>query len=595
MNAFQSISFIDKATPQQLQQMVAARNPYSYLALSRLQTIRDNKLKEDAKQPESPPLSQVIPQQLAQLESKGIASLPQQAPPPQMPPQMPPGMPPQMPPGLPPQQPPMQSGIGEGMAAAGAAGGLVSFKHGGIAHFLVGGNSFSQEYGGGDTSYESPSIPTGTQIDDYLDNLRRQGKPISIGIVKDLQSGKIPIPKAPATPIAAPTTSVAATNPGQIGLNAFRDWQASQAGTPTEAPKAPGTTGTTGTPGTPGIPGAGMFGREIADLAKAREKSLVENERLVKENAFDPIKDVAARGDIEKDAEAAHAKLKNMFPDPNSEARKNLSAIQAENKSDIEKAPYSGLLRMSLSLMATTSPYFLQAVGKAGGEGLQEYQTIQEHNKKRRDSLIQSEAQMSAAQDARNRGLYSESRNLATEAQKSRMDAYNAERNAKTAQAGLMMQINGQRAGIPAERLQNLMEATKTTASVAQAMKLPDAIRTMTFLENNPQFKKVMQDQKTVQDVVEQVGRAQTTWEQDKKIAASLVTNGQMVMSDFQAQYGEAAKNKYLDDVRLGVLKSTSMAREALKNQATNPRPFPNIQQSGKPYQPYGQTYSLGQ
>ena len=209
MNAFQSISFIDKATPQQLQQMVAARNPYSYLALSRLQTIRDNKLKEDAKQPESPPLSQVIPQQLAQLEHKGIASLPQQAPPPQMPPQMPPGMPPQMPPGMPPQMPPglppppMQSGIGEGMAAAGAAGGLVSFKQDGIAHFQVGGNSFGQEYGSGNESYESPPIPTGTQIDDYLNNLRKQGKPISIGIVKDLQSGKIPIPTAPATPTTA--------------------------------------------------------------------------------------------------------------------------------------------------------------------------------------------------------------------------------------------------------------------------------------------------------------------------------------------------------------------------------------------------------
>jgi hypothetical protein len=127
--------FVDNATPQQLQQMVAARNPYSYMALSKLQEIRDNKMKAEAKQPESPPLSQVIPQQVAQLEHQGIASLPQQAP--QMPPQMPPGMPPQMPPGLPP--PPMQSGIGEGMSAAGAAGGLVSFKQGGIAHFQEAG------------------------------------------------------------------------------------------------------------------------------------------------------------------------------------------------------------------------------------------------------------------------------------------------------------------------------------------------------------------------------------------------------------------------------------------------------------------------
>ena len=134
MNSFQVMNFVDKATPQQLQQMVAARDPYSYMALAKLQEFRDNAMKQNAKQPEAPPLALTIPQQIAQLgKPQGIASLPQGQP--AMPQAMPQEMPQEMQQAMP-QEMQQASGIGPAMAPTGVGGGLVSFKQGGIAHCL---------------------------------------------------------------------------------------------------------------------------------------------------------------------------------------------------------------------------------------------------------------------------------------------------------------------------------------------------------------------------------------------------------------------------------------------------------------------------
>jgi len=578
--------FVDKATPQQLQQMVAARDPYSYMALSKLQEIRDNKLKADAKQPEAPPLAQTIPQQLAQLDQpQGIAALPQPQAMPQAMPQAPQDMPQEM------QQ---ASGIGPAMAPTGAGGGLVSFKHGGIAHFQVGGQPYSNfgawykrqiemadEYA---KEQETKRAETQRQLD-----LRGQVyentilNPFALYTKEERAAqdkkkseaeallGK-PAPPVTPTPVSAnpapaapPTNAPMNTNPGAFSFTGGqRDM------TPV-APKAPAV------PGSTGLPGMGMFNKEIEKAAKAQTDALAANRLLVDQNRYDPVAADKARGDFEKESADAYDKMKLMFPDPNSEARKKLDAAQKENESETKQAPYQGLLKMSLALMGTKSPDFLQALGNAGGEGLQEYKSLNENNKKRRDSLIAADAQMSAAQDARSRGLYSDSRNLAFQAQQSRMQALNAERDGKTQHAALVMGLNLANANVAANKISQLMDATKTSASLMQAMKLPDALITMQFLEKHPQFKKDMQDQKTVQEVVEQVGRANSTWEQDKKIAATMVANNTITAEEFKTQYGDAAKDRYLDNVRLEVLKSTSTSRDALSRQRSNPRPFPNV------------------
>lgn len=307
--------FVDKATPQQLQQMVAARDPYSYMALSKLQEIRDNKLKADAKQPEAPPLALTIPQQIAQLDQpQGIAALPQAMPQGQQ------AMPQEM------QQ---ASGIGPAMAPTGAGGGLVSFKHGGIAHFqaageVVGRNpGFAQEYGGNPEPIPTtPQLkPTQQQIDEYLLTLHKQGKNIGIGELYDIQSGKTKIPDTvTATPVSAtPAQTAPATNsPITPRASAFEFDRGQRDMTPVAAaPKAPAV------PGSTGLPGMGMFNKEIDTAAKAQTDALAANKLLIEGNRYDKEAVKTARGDLGKESAAEYERLKLMFPDPSSEARKN--------------------------------------------------------------------------------------------------------------------------------------------------------------------------------------------------------------------------------------------------------------------------------
>jgi hypothetical protein len=73
-NMFQVMHFVDHASPQELQKMVQTRDPYSYMALAKMQELRDNALKAKANQPVAPPLAQTIPLQLEQLQ-QGIGAL----------------------------------------------------------------------------------------------------------------------------------------------------------------------------------------------------------------------------------------------------------------------------------------------------------------------------------------------------------------------------------------------------------------------------------------------------------------------------------------------------------------------------------------
>jgi hypothetical protein len=119
--------FVDGADERQLMSMVSSKNPYSFMALAKLQSIRDAKMKEQAGQPMPPPMSEQIPQQLAQLAS----GQQQQQPPMQQPMQQP-----MQPPMQQPMQQPMQPQQPQGIASIGgepngAGGGMVSFTDGG--------------------------------------------------------------------------------------------------------------------------------------------------------------------------------------------------------------------------------------------------------------------------------------------------------------------------------------------------------------------------------------------------------------------------------------------------------------------------------
>jgi len=596
MNSFQVMHFVDKANPQQLQQMVAARDPYSYMALAKLQEIRDNKLKADAKQPEAPPLTQTIPQQIAQLDQpQGIASLPQA---PQAMLQVPQAMPPEMPPEMQqamqqapqdmqqaPQDMQQASGIGPAMAPTGAGGGLVSFKHGGIAHFQVGGQPYSNFGALFDSAgnYFTQQREENEKLNEARRVQREKDRILGETIYKNtilnpfasytkeereakakaVADAKAQLyPASAATPVKATPVPVdnkptfQTPDPRPLWMQSVSNSSQPDVAAQPTAPAMPGSTG----------PGTGMFGSQINDLGRLQRAALAQNELIANSLRFDPAADKVARGNLDEDSDAAYEKMKLKFPDPSSKARTNLDAAQKENESETKQAPYQGLLKMSLALMGTKSPNFLQALGNAGGEGLQEYKSINENNKKRRDSLIAADAQMSAAQDARSRGLYSDSRNLAFQAQQSRMQALLAERQAKTEYAGLMMGLNLANANVSATQIALRMEAIKTAASVSQAMKPPDAILTMQFLEKYPKFKIDIQNAETVKNVMAAVGKAESHWETESKLGADLVKNAQMTMPEYNAKYGDAAKDRFINRVRISTLESAKSTREALES-----------------------------
>jgi len=163
------------------------------------------------------------------------------------------------------------------------------------------------------------------------------------------------------------------------------------------------------------------------------------------------------------------------------------------------------------------------------------------------------------------------------------MQALNAERDGKTQHAALVMGLNLANANVAANKISQLMDATRTAASLMQAMKLPDAIITMQFLEKHPQFKIEMQKADTLRTVMAAVGKAESTWESEAKMGADLVKNGQLTMPEYNAKYGEAAKKRHIDEVRITVLNAAQSSRETLDSQgrvSTIPNAAFNFNQS---------------
>jgi hypothetical protein len=481
MNSFQVMHFVDKASPQQLQQMVAARDPYSYMALAKLQSIRDDKLKADAKQPESPPLSQVIPQQIAQLENKGIASLPQQAP--QMPPA---GMPPQMPP----QQPPMQAGIGPAMAPAGAAGGLVSFKHGGIAHFYSGGNDeLTNIYLGGLSNVLTPEYIRGKKNPEY-------NKPV---IPADNKQTPTPVATNPTQPGAYVYTPPTA---GDAGSKGIRDFQTSQAG---DAPQIAAPTATQGKPtATPGG-GFGLPSRGEVDRAIKSESDFYENvlKEQVPKLAFNKAKYDTAAGDVTADTKRIYEQQQKDFPDPNKDFRIELSKLKQANEDEGKQIPHMAMLKMGLSLMSTKSPNFLQAFGEAGGAGLEDYTKAINLQKQSKIKLMEADAHAASAQDARSQNMFGRANSQAMQDKQSRMEAFRAEADANAATVGLQVQYLGAKAKLPLDSIKMQRELAVAGAQIHQAYKeqKPEMQKLYELVSTNPGFAKFFQTQKDAAEI----------------------------------------------------------------------------------------------
>jgi hypothetical protein len=475
--------FVDNATPQQLQQMVAARNPYSYMALSKLQEIRDNKMKAEAKQPESPPLSQVIPQQVAQLENKGIASLPQQAP--QMPPQMPPGMPPQMPPQQPPQQPPMQAGIGEGMAAAGAAGGLVSFKHGGIAHFYQGGNDeLTNIYLGGIPNVLTPEYIRGKKNPEY-------NKPVVSVSSNPAQS--VPIITTPES-LNAQNIGYTINESGEpMQGTPMQGTQPLREPTPADVAAYDRTTQTNQKAPT-NTSNVGIKTPNLTEAFKAKQDFL--NTIESQSPRFNPEKWNEPRKNQAQDTQSVFEGLQKALPSESAAIRSQIKDLQKANEGESSQAPAMAMLKMATALMATKSPHFLQALGEAGGAGLEDYQKIMALQKQQKLKLLEADANMAAAQDARNMNLMGVADQRVERGIQAKEAANKMQIDSDATKFALQMKIGAMKAGLPLEKIEEQYKLAQMAAQIHHltAVPKPAAVAVYEYGQTHPEFREHLQN-----------------------------------------------------------------------------------------------------
>ena len=140
-----------------------------------------------------------------------------------------------------------------------------------------------------------------------------------------------------------------------------------------------------------------------------------------------------------------------------------------ESSAEEGKAPYQGMLKMATALMSTKSPNFLQALGEAGGSGLEEYNKINELNKTRKMKLLEVDANMAAAQNARDRGNLQLAQSHVDKAQAAKVDEYHAKTNAKVSTAQLQYQIAGTAANVPMEMLKHQTDLLGAQAHIMSA------------------------------------------------------------------------------------------------------------------------------
>jgi len=506
--------FVDKATPQQLQQMVAARDPYSYMALSKLQEIRDNKLKADAKQPEAPPLAQTIPQQLAQLDQpQGIAALPQAMP--QAMPQAPQDMPQEM------QQ---ASGIGPDMAPAGAGGGLVSFKHGGIAHFQTAGEVVGRNPGEAYSDAGALFNRAGNYFTDYFTQQRQEyekGKQERAAkLVRD-QALRETVRENTRNPFKDYTPEQrTAQDKAKAEAQALLGTPAPPV-TPTPVPKDAAAAPTIADPSSPQFTAIPDFYKVSPPKLPADPQSIGIRQNIVstpqskldaafqaKTNFLTEIEGKKPKGYVKEDFEAlrkdqdantmaAFKKLQETLPSESAAIRAQIKEMQKANESESAQAPAIAMLKMATSMMATKSPFFLQALGEAGGAGLEDYQKIMALQKQQKLKLLESDANMAAAQDARNQNLLGIADAKTERSIKDKQDAYRLQIDADAQTYALQFKIGAERANMPIEQIELGSKLRVAEAQIAHLKRLPvpDQIQIYQYAQKNPEFRNYIQTQ----------------------------------------------------------------------------------------------------
>jgi hypothetical protein len=178
---------------------------------------------------------------------------------------------------------------------------------------------------------------------------------------------------------------------------------------------------------------------DLATYQTAMKEGQTAREALANSLKFDKPKfDAAMKPTDIKD------QLKNineLFPDSSGKLAASIEEMKRDNIKSIEQAPYSALLKFSTSLMSTKSPYLLQAIGDAGGVGLKEYNEIQELNRSKKLKLLELDASLAAAQDARKQRNYTLAAANTDRIDRNKKDIYTMEQDANIKDANIKMQL----------------------------------------------------------------------------------------------------------------------------------------------------------
>lgn len=512
-----AINFIDDASTskEQLEAMVNARSPYSMIALSKLQAMRDAAMKAQAKQPTPPPMTEYIPQQIAQLRS-GVMSpeiMPQGA--------MPQGGMPPMP------QQPMQQGIASiGGAPTGVRGGVVAFN--GIKGSQVEEEETSRA---GDLLRSLPyalGLNTEAQAKEAAKRIKEQREMFGPDYQKRrdlifqsykaqpgffeavtpsvkkareaeskrlLEQAQVPGGNQQSTillnppPIIYTEAMMEADNPRMVVSPApvsYKSDPPTKADPSAEAQKT--------------ISALLPTNRDLAGVQKAQEDYLRYLEDVAKKPTWNEADYKKALGDRTADTKKFYTELEGIFPDSTQEFRNQIKTLKEENLSEKTKAPYQGLLKMSLSLMSNTGRNFLDALGKAGATGMEEYNSIMQMNKRQNLLLMESDAKMAVAQDNRRNNLYGLASSQAAEAKQDRIRAFDLEKDSKAQQVGLAVKIAEIKAGTPLKMMELRTNLARAGASIYSAYKTdsPEAVKLWRFAQSNPEFAAYLQTQENV-------------------------------------------------------------------------------------------------
>jgi len=259
----------------------------------------------------------------------------------------------------------------------------------------------------------------------------------------------------------------------------------------------------------------------LKEIGPAREALSTALEKRIADSRLNVQDFDIAKGDLKADRTAIVKEYETLFPNPNTELRKQLNELQKAHTQSSEQAPYQALLKFSLGLMANKNPRFGAAIGEAGQLGLEEYSRLQGLNQRQKEKLFESEAHLANANDLRSQNQYAMADKEARLAQSARLELFQLKHDEKVSNASLVYQVAQIKAGVPEERARMLGQQLTANLNIYTTMKGPEQFQMFKLLKENSGFADYMQDIKEMDYFAKVAVTAQRQVDENLKIQAA--------------------------------------------------------------------------